>query len=253
MSSTSPRTGARSTTASSSTGSAPASRSAARRGHEQAGTRSIQMSEASTAETLLMRGKYLLTDPRRKAAGVIRDGAIAIASGQVAAAGPFGELQARYPHARVLGDGRQLLMPGLVDAHSHGRGMSPIQKGVKNDFLENALFDWAYMHLLPSELCAGMTAYHHIRSGCTLLHHNGFDDDGPLGRERAHTAIGTYLAAGIRLAFSPGVRDESKLALDEIGFLRTLPADLQEWARPRVFYDKTRVEEDYFALFEDLH
>jgi hypothetical protein len=46
-------------------------------------------------------------------------------------------------------------MPGLVDAHSHGRGMSPIQKGVKNDFLENALFDWAYMHALPAELCAG--------------------------------------------------------------------------------------------------
>jgi hypothetical protein len=40
-------------------------------------------------------------------------------------------------------------MPGLVDAHSHGRGLSPIQKGVRNDFLENALFDWAYMPILP--------------------------------------------------------------------------------------------------------
>ena len=204
-------------------------------------------------DTLIMRGKYVLTDPRRKSAGVLQDGAIAISEGRIAEAGAFAELQTRHPRARVLGNGQQMLLPGLVDAHSHGRGMSPIQKGVKNDFLENALFDWAYMHLLPPELCAGMTAYHHIRTGSTLLHHNGFDDDGQLGHERAHSAIKIYLQSGIRLAFSPGVRDESKLALDEFGFFETLPADLKEWARGRVFYDKKIIEDDYLALFDDLY
>jgi cytosine/adenosine deaminase-related metal-dependent hydrolase len=204
------------------------------------------------ADKLIMRGKYLLSDPRRKEKGVLRDGAIALEGGKISEVGPFADLKKKSPQAKVLGDGSQLLMPGLVDAHSHGRGMSPIQKGVKNDFLENALFDWAYMHQLPAELCAGMTAYHHIRSGCTLLHHNGFDDDGPAGRSRAHAAIKVYLDSGIRLAFSPGVRDESKLALDELKFFDTLPPDLKEWAEGRVFYDKTQVEEDYFSLFADL-
>jgi cytosine/adenosine deaminase-related metal-dependent hydrolase len=204
------------------------------------------------ADKLIMRGKYLLSDPRRKEKGVLRDGAIALEGGKISEVGPFADLKKKSPQAKVLGDGSQLLMPGLVDAHSHGRGMSPIQKGVKNDFLENALFDWAYMHQLPAELCAGMTAYHHIRSGCTLLHHNGFDDDGPAGRSRAHAAIKVYLDSGIRLAFSPGVRDESKLALDELKFFDTLPPDLKEWAKGRVFYDKTQVEEDYFSLFADL-
>src|SRR5436305_10402427 len=203
--------------------------------------------------TLLMRGRHVLVDARRKEKGVLRDGAIAIEGDRITAVGAFADLQRQHPQARVVGDGRQLLMPGLVDAHSHGRGLSPIQKGVQNDFLENALFDWAYMQLLPAELCAGMTAYHHIRSGCTLLHHNGFDDDGPLGRTRAHTAIKVYLDSGIRLAFSPGVRDESKLALDELKFFETLPADLKEWAKGRVFYDKQQVEEDYFSLFADLY
>jgi cytosine/adenosine deaminase-related metal-dependent hydrolase len=202
---------------------------------------------------LLMRGKYVLTDPRRKVAGVLHDGAIAIAGGRIASVGAYAELRRSAPDARVLGDGTEMLIPGLVDAHSHGRGMSPIQKGVANDFLENCLFDWAFMHLLPAELCAGMTAYHHIRSGCTLLHHNGFDDDGPVGASRADTAIRTYLASGIRLAFSPGVRDESKLALDEKAFFETLPEDLKGFARPRVFYDKRDIEESYFSLFEDLH
>jgi 5-methylthioadenosine/S-adenosylhomocysteine deaminase len=205
------------------------------------------------SDTLIMRGKYVLSDPRRKEQGVIRDGAIAIEGDRIVFIGTSGEARSRFPGAKILGNGRQLLMPGLVDAHSHGRGMSPIQKGVKNDFLENALFDWAYMHLLPPELCAGMTAYHHIRTGATLLHHNGFDDDGALGASRAHAAIKVYLDSGIRLAFSPGVRDESKLALDEFAFYETLPADLKDWARPRVHYDKRRIEEDYFALFGDLH
>ena len=202
--------------------------------------------------TLILRGRHVLVDPRRKEKGVLRDGAIAIEGGRIEALGAFAELQKKHPGARVLGNGRQLLMPGLVDAHSHGRGMSPIQKGVQNDFLENALFDWAYMPVLPPELCAGMTAYHHIRSGCTLLHHNGFDDDGALGRSRAHAAIKVYLDSGIRLAFSPGVRDESKLALDEFAFFETLPADLKAWAKPRVHYDKAQIEADYFALFADL-
>src|SRR3954468_7223026 len=183
------------------------------------------------SENLIMRGRYLLTDPRKKEQGVLKNGAIAIKGDRIAAVGAFDELQRGNPGAKVLGNGRQLLMPGLVDAHSHGRGLSPIQKGVKNDFLENALFDWAYMHLLPPELCAGMSAYHHIRTGATLLHHNGFDDDGAIGASRAHAAIRVYLDSGIRLAFSPGVRDESKLALDEFAFYETLPAELKDWAR----------------------
>ncbi len=161
------------------------------------------------SDTLILRGSHLLTDPRLKSKGLIEGGAVAIRDGLVAETGTFAALSAKYPAAKVLGDGTQLLLPGLVDAHSHGRGMSPIQKGVFNDFLENCLLDWAYMPLLPPELTAGVCAWRHLRSGCTTLHHNGFDDDGPEGARRAHVAIKTYLDSGIRLAFSPGLRDES--------------------------------------------
>jgi hypothetical protein len=43
-----------------------------------------------------------------------------------------------------------------------------------------------------------------------------------------HIAIKTYLSTGIRLAFSPGVRDASKLAMGEEEFIETLPPDLRE-------------------------
>jgi 5-methylthioadenosine/S-adenosylhomocysteine deaminase len=205
------------------------------------------------ADTLLLRGAYAIIDARLGPAGMIRDGAVAITRGIVAETGAFATLAAKYPDARTLGDGTQLLLPGLVDAHSHGRGMSPIQKGVKNDFLENALFDWAYMPVLPPELTAALCAWRHLRSGATLLHHNGFDDDGPEGARRAHAAIKTYRATGIRVAFSPGVRDESKLVMGGEAFIATLPDDLREAARPFVFFDKAAFGDEYFRLFDELY
>jgi 5-methylthioadenosine/S-adenosylhomocysteine deaminase len=205
------------------------------------------------AETIIMRGAHAITDPRLGPSGVIAGGAVAIANGTVTETGAFAAIASKYPGARVLGDGTQLLMPGLVDAHSHGRGLSPIQKGVHNDFLENALFDWAYMPVLPPELTASLCALRHLRSGCTLLHHNGFDDDGPEGARRARVAIKTYLATGIRLAFSPGLRDESKLAMGGEDFIATLPPDLEEAARPFVFFDKEALVDQYFHLFDELY
>jgi len=184
---------------------------------------------------------------------VIPAGAVVIVDGTIRETGPFAAIAPKYPDIGVIGDGTQLLMPGLVDAHSHGRGLSPIQKGVRNDFLENALFDWAYMPVLPPELTAAICALRHLRSGCTLLHHNGFDDDGVEGARRAHIAIRTYLSTGIRLAFSPGVRDESKLAMGGEEFIETLPPDLRVGARPFVFFDKEALADSYFRLFDELY
>jgi cytosine/adenosine deaminase-related metal-dependent hydrolase len=212
-----------------------------------------QQPEPPMPQTLVLRGRHMLTDPRRKASGLIKDGAVAIAGGVVTDTGTFADIRARHPDARVLGDGTQLLLPGLVDAHGHGRGLTPIQKGTGTDFLENALFDWAYGASLPPELTAGLTAWRHLRSGCTTMHHNGFDDDGLAGAKRARTAIRTYLDSGIRLAFSPGLRDESKLVMGGESFLDTLPADLAALARPFVAFDRDALMDDYFALFEELH
>jgi aryl-alcohol dehydrogenase-like predicted oxidoreductase len=64
--------------------------------------------------------------PRRGASGVIPDGAVVIIHGTVEETGPFAAIAPKYPGAGIIGDGTQLLMPGLVDAHSHGRGLSPM-------------------------------------------------------------------------------------------------------------------------------
>ena len=194
---------------------------------------------------MLVRGRYVITDPAAGDAGVLDDAAVLVSGSRIAAVGGFTALRRRHPRARVVGSGRQLLMPGLVDAHSHGRGLSPIQKGVLNDYLENNLLVWAFMAVFDPELTAGLTAWRHIRSGCTTVHHMGFDTEGPQARGRCEKAIRTYLGAGIRLAFAPGVRNVDKLVLDAAAFLDTLPPDLAAFARPLVAVDSKRMEEEY--------
>src|SRR6266508_5407043 len=175
---------------------------------------------------LLLRGKHVLTNAALREKGVFDDGAILVRGDLIAEVGPWRTLRRRHPRARVVGNGKQLLMPGLVDAHSHGRGLSPIQKGVLNDYLENNLLDWAFMQVFDPELTSALTAWRHLRSGCTTIHHMGFDTEGPRARANCETAIRTYLASGIRLAFAPGVRNVDKLVLDGQAFLATLPSDL---------------------------
>jgi len=202
---------------------------------------------------LIVRGRYVLRDARSGEAGILRDGAVAVQGARIAEIGDWRSIRRRHPRARVLGDGKQLVMPGLIDAHSHGRGLSPIQKGVLNDYLENNLLDWAFMQVFDPELTSALTAWRHLRSGCTTIHHMGFDTEGPQAKRNCETAIRTYLSAGIRLAFAPGVRNVDKLVLDGRAFLAALPADLRALAEPLVNQDSDRMEKEYFELFEHLY
>lgn len=55
-----------------------------------------------------------------KGADPIRDGAVAIAAdGSIAAVDAYAELAAVHPEAETFGDGNGVVMPGLVNAHTH--------------------------------------------------------------------------------------------------------------------------------------
>lgn len=201
--------------------------------------------------TLLLRGGSVLTDP---AAGtVLHDAAVRIEAGRVVETGPWSDLHARCPEAEVIGTADTIVMPGLIDAHSHGRGLSPIQKGVLYDYLENAFLDWSSMVYLPNDLCAALSAVRHLRYGCTTIHHTGWNDDGPNALAEAKAAIGAYATAGIRLAYSPAVRNRNRFCVDEQGFLGTLPPVLRGFVEPMTRYDAEAIADHYMGLFEALH
>lgn len=67
---------------------------------------------------LLVRGAWVLT--MAPFAELVRDGSVAIdAEGAIIAVAPHEQLAERWPTARVVGDGAGIVMPGLVNAHTH--------------------------------------------------------------------------------------------------------------------------------------
>jgi 5-methylthioadenosine/S-adenosylhomocysteine deaminase len=68
-------------------------------------------------EISLVRARHVLT---MGAAGDLEDGAVAFADGTILAVGPARELADRFPDAELAaGDDRGVVLPGLVNAHTH--------------------------------------------------------------------------------------------------------------------------------------
>jgi 5-methylthioadenosine/S-adenosylhomocysteine deaminase len=74
-------------------------------------------------KVVVVRAGHLLTMGR---AGDLEDGAVALAGGEVLAVGPSAEVRARFPGAEVAGDDHGVVLPGLVNAHTHlSEGLIP--------------------------------------------------------------------------------------------------------------------------------
>lgn len=201
----------------------------------------------------IIRGKYIITNPALKQRGIMYDAGVYVCGDKVQAIDEYHVLKDRYPTCEVIGNGKQLIMPGIIDAHSHGRGLSPIQKGVLTDYLENNLLDWAFMPAFSPEITATLCSIRHIVSGCTTVHNNGFDIEGSGATEYVQRTIEAYLKTGIRLAYSPGVRNVDRLILDFKEFIKTLPQDLYDFCAQQVNQDSQELADNYFTVFEKIY
>src|SRR4029453_19139672 len=71
---------------------------------------------AAAYPVTIVRGGHVLT---MGPAGDLKDGAVAFAGGEVLTVGPYAEVAAQFPDAAVVGDSRGIVLPGLVNAHTH--------------------------------------------------------------------------------------------------------------------------------------
>ena len=80
----------------------------------------------------IVRGRFLV---RRwgPPVDVAEDGAVYVEDGRVLAADDYAVLRRHHPGAPTLGDGTHLLMPGLVNSHSHGRGITTLRLGIPDE------------------------------------------------------------------------------------------------------------------------
>ena len=78
---------------------------------------------------------------------VLENGAVAIDGGMILAVGPAAEIVAQYPAAETLAGENRVVMPGLVNGHSHAA--MTLLRGVADDL---ALMDWLQNYIFPAEV-----------------------------------------------------------------------------------------------------
>jgi 5-methylthioadenosine/S-adenosylhomocysteine deaminase len=93
---------------------------------------------------LLIHGGTVVTFDERDT--VIENGAVAVVGGRIAALGPTAELETAYPEARRIDAGGGIVMPGLINAHTHAPMV--LFRGLADDL---ELMDWLEKHIFPAE------------------------------------------------------------------------------------------------------
>ncbi len=118
---------------------------------------------------LVLTGRYLLTMDRQGT--IIEEGGLAIGGDTILEAGPADELKVRYPGATLLARPHGLIMPGLVNVHTHAA--MACFRGLADDL---PLMRWLQEYIFPAEArLTGEMVYHAtmlslcemIRSGTT--------------------------------------------------------------------------------------
>ena len=101
-------------------------------------------SQAGTPVSLLITGGTVVT---MNASGqVIPDGAIAIQGDRIVAVGTADELAARYSPADRIDASGQVILPGLINTHTHAPMV--LFRGLADDL---ALMDWLNKYIFPAE------------------------------------------------------------------------------------------------------
>jgi cytosine/adenosine deaminase-related metal-dependent hydrolase len=193
------------------------------------------------AKVSILLPQAVLTDSDAEAP--LWDAAIRVEGDRIAEIGPATEILAAHAEAEVLDLADCVVMPGLVNAHQHGRGLSAMQEGDEDTFLEliiaarterlsrdstrvaagdeRALPGSAPMVALA---CAEM-----LRNGVTCTIQANLFFDGEDYESELRSMLQAYDESGIRACVCVGAQDQGWIVypqVDEPDFLAGLPNDL---------------------------
>jgi cytosine/adenosine deaminase-related metal-dependent hydrolase len=181
----------------------------------------------------IVRGGSVICDARRPGGGAIEGGAVAIRGSTIAAVGTFAELQGRFSQAEVIGSERHVVIPGLVNTHHHGWGLTPFQLGAKDDLLEPWIVDlFQALRSLDPYLDTLWADLQNIRSGVTTLLHASLGRDWGAYEHEVRAKLRAHADSGIRAAFALHISDQNTFVYqDDEEFLGSLPASVAEGVR----------------------
>jgi 5-methylthioadenosine/S-adenosylhomocysteine deaminase len=196
----------------------------------------------------LIYGKYLVIDEST----VIPSGALYIEEDRIVDYGPYGEITAKYTADQTLGSAGTLIIPGLVNAHSHGKGLTDFQRGQLDDTLET--WKWRSFPPVDPHLDTCWTCLQLLASGVTTtMHNHGLVN--PAGyREEFAAVLEAYRRCGLRVAFAPSLSTENVFTYgDDEKFIESLPPELRDLCEQIRGRSSIFGENEYFASVRALH
>lgn len=200
----------------------------------------------------LIRGKYVVARAGTDADSttVITDGAVFQRDGVIEDVGPYDVLKSRHDADAEIGGPNHLVIPGLVNAHHHGRGVTSLQLGACDDSLESWILTGWGRRPYDNYLMTLYSAIQMMESGTTTVMYN--HPQTPVSGLEAgiDNILRALQDAGMRTAFSVYFRDQNRVVYDDDErFLAGLPSDLADELRQ--YLSATYLSHnDYFALFE---
>jgi 5-methylthioadenosine/S-adenosylhomocysteine deaminase len=198
----------------------------------------------------LVRGDHVITNPLLGAQGVKSNESVAIdTQGKIAEIGDTEELSRKYPHAAQEGGRHRLILPGLIDAHCHGKGLTHFELGLGYHHLEYWNTKSPFLPQPDPYLDALWCGIKHIKSGCTTLHHM----NNTMSFESSEAAIRAYNDLGMRWAFSINIKDQNLITYDDDSFLPMLPSGLREKAEAMASNpDLGKYHDQYFEILGQI-
>ncbi len=201
----------------------------------------------------LVRGKFVVTmQPRYGSHGVIRDGAVAVSGRDVVEVGRYRDLKSSYPAAAVVGSSRYWVVPGFVNAHQHGKGLTDFQLGGLDDCFEISRFGGDPRAGVDSYLDVLYACKTMIESGITTCLHYNSSRSPDTYEADVDERLRAYRDSGMRVSFGLDIRDRNHIVYGDDEFLASLPRSLREQAAERYGASRTAGPDDYFRAARRL-
>jgi cytosine/adenosine deaminase-related metal-dependent hydrolase len=195
----------------------------------------------------LVRGKFVIPDPGSPGS-TIPAGAVYVEGDRIVAVGDYATLRAQCPAAPLIGSGAEVVLPGLINAHDHGRGVSTAQAGMTDYTTDLWLTQFGIYPPADPYLSAANAAAHAIECGITTVLNSFYE--APLSTYEAALSAGlrAHEDAGLRSVWALSILDRSAVGNIYAGCLPDLPPDLAARARAALQNRPAVSPQDYFAL-----
>jgi 5-methylthioadenosine/S-adenosylhomocysteine deaminase len=142
---------------------------------------------------------------------VVSPGGVAIDAGCVIAAGAVDDLRQTYPHAKRITFPDAVLMPGFINAHQHGRGLSQVQIGYQDDALEPWIANRRRRGAPDSYALTKLAALEMIANGVTATLHANYSYGSGDYEAELRGSIRAYDETGLRATVCVGYADRGGL------------------------------------------